>query len=89
MKLCCARLNKCSLFNTVKRSIEVFTAVNIKVNINAALNVSLCLIMHIDMKELLRERVIPGLLASAMVYGEFLMILYLVFVALNFVYQPR
>jgi hypothetical protein len=84
-----AGLNKCSLFSTVKLNIEVFTTVNIKVKVKVTLNVSLCLIMHIAMKVLLRAKVIPGLLASAMVYDEFLIIPYVVFVALNFVDQPR
>jgi hypothetical protein len=59
------------------------------VNIKVKVNVSLGLIMHIAMKVLLRAGIIPGLLASAMVYGEFIIILYVAFVALEFVDQPR
>jgi len=73
----------------VKLIIEVFTAVNIKVKVKLNLNVSMCLIMHIAMKALLRAGVIPGLLASAVVFDEFLIILYVTFVALEFVDNPR
>ena len=75
----------------MNRSIEVFTAVNIKVKVKVKvkLNVSLCLIMHITTKASLRAGVIPGLLASAVVYDKFLIILHVAFVAVEFVDQPR
>jgi len=45
--------------------------------------------MHIAMKVSLRAGVIPGLLASVMVNDDFLIILNVAFVALEFVDQPR
>ena len=63
--------------------------VNIKVKVKVNVNVSLGLIMHIAMKVLLRVGIIPGQLASAEVYDEFLIILYVAFVALECVGYPR